>query len=349
MRSSLWNPWYMHPRLLERVQRQVSDRYGPLLAEIRSEAIRKLQSSGYLFQNPLLLHKDFLSTLDDTIRIDVTARLIDPSPFGTFSRTQPSAAFIVGINCFVIESNAPNRKMKSFQGLDDEQEGWARSLLGDTWSDYAYRIDSFSGLTGARPVFFPVFVDFDAIPHLAPSDFRWRAIGAGGPVQRRKLVPNRSNRPLIQYLRSNGDLVDIEEIESPQEEPDSVWGSIFSSALIQRITITARFNESTTRPNTPISIESFAYDRDLFVSIIRVTNSQVDKTPRRVGLRVEIDRWRKRMESHSADRRATTAAHRIPIDPFPAVTDMEADEDGIVWLSFPASGEGMPAESDGSD
>lgn len=141
------------------------------------------------------------SLVDPSITIRVASLLRDATKWGTLTQKM----FLYTIVTRYTAESSDGQHAQSVRGFDFESEGWARAALSLPWSDYAYRIETYTGAT--RPVFFHVLIDREANAHLAPKDFDWVQSGPGGLVERHKLRPERQNATVTDHLRRYGDLL----------------------------------------------------------------------------------------------------------------------------------------------
>ncbi|MFE7417925.1 hypothetical protein [Rhodococcus sp. NPDC057529] len=107
-----------------------------------------------------------------------------------------------------------------------ESEGWARAVLGQGWSGYAYQLvvvepDPRLPHLPHHDVYV-VFVDAAGVPVLAPDNTRWDSIWISH-VQPRKLDPDPENAALIDRLTRCGPFAATESIRDSRTEPDGGW------------------------------------------------------------------------------------------------------------------------------
>ncbi|MCJ0907395.1 hypothetical protein [Rhodococcus sp. ARC_M6] len=285
--------------------------------------------------NDMYYSSVFTSVLDDSVNVRIFASLRDPRKFGTFDPEIDSAMIVVTVRFEVPFSDPSNpvRHRHGVRGADIEYEGWARALLGDYWSDYAYRIDSFTAITAAHPVFFLVFLELPGRPFLAPADFRWRQFGAGGPIERRKLPPSPTNRELVGYLRSNGDVTPLSPNAGPRIESQSIWRTHFYKDVIEHALVEISDGEFNSDPARPVEILSSLLNHDEASIVIDY------KIPRRRNIMIgfEFD-----LNEFSKSWKAVTPRVALEGTSFLWSTrfdNLVADHDGIRWMKVALDGE----------
>ncbi|WP_139277919.1 hypothetical protein [Rhodococcus marinonascens] len=307
----------------------VGEQYGSQLDSMRAEIFAELGRIGPPTRLPARRTKQSLiapSVLMPDAEVHLSWMAQIATPFGTFGRDHAGIMLTVSVGSFAVGTTLP----KSLRGVEAEEEGWARAALGREWADHAYRVDTFSGLTGGRPVFFPVLVDVDGTPQLAPSDFQWPMAGAGGPVTRRKLVPDRSQRQLIAYLRRHGDEVPVEDIEAPAGEPDIAWAAAFIGHLSVRLAYLAAREEQ--RGNR-LSVERIELAGNELTAVL---SYQSRGWPgHRSGLRIDVPGWRQHLLGRTGDGRALTAATHVRARSVWEKPRSSAGAEEIVWTQLP--------------
>jgi hypothetical protein len=120
--------------------------------------------------------------------------------------------------------------------LSQEMNEWIRIIFGDSWYDYAYRVDASRSLVRLAPIFYAVFISLENRgPELAHPRFDWSVVnGRSGPANRFKLRPKGANVELNSHLLRFGDTRTI-DTETVSTNPDHAWWMTTASRLLTLI------------------------------------------------------------------------------------------------------------------
>lgn len=146
--------------------------------------------------------------------------------------------------------------------LSNEMQEWVRLILGDSWYDYTYRVDTSRSLVRLSPIFYVVFISLDNRPELAPPTFDWSIVNRNsGPANRVKLRPKGNNVELNSHLLRFGDTHAIADTRAIENEgnfitPDYIWWSVAASRLLTLAARRAQQNAIDQLEITSISLDT---------------------------------------------------------------------------------------------